>query len=207
MKDNNYNKNKCPITETLPSSCESCLYPDYPICIYQRLIQLYDTNLINELTDTKRFLTLIDCDPYRDGVNNSFSTGGYTITSTTIKNDTLNLPGPGIYRISSSFISRFAPNDFIITPGSSVILEYSVIGREKDTVSITKALTVNIANTCTTNAIRYAQAITNIEVLYKTNEPKPSLRIFLSDFNFNASLNNKVTVSNMSLAVQKLQDL
>lgn len=211
MKEYSYNELNCSIIENLLPSCKVCNHHKDHGCIYQRLIQLYDNNLINKITDSKRFLKLLDSTPkqcvsnYIGEADNSFSTGGYTVSTTDTENDTLNLPGAGIYRISSAFISLFEPNEIIIFPGSSVVLEYRLIDGNDFTISISKSLSASIAKAY--NTIDYAQAVTNIEVLYKTNEIRPSLRILLSDFNFDASLNNSVTVSNMSLIVQKLQDL
>lgn len=207
MREYSYSEKKCPGKELFPHSCKCYIDNDYhPICINQSLIQLYDRNLINDLTDSRRFLTLSNSNPIQststniDVVNNqSFSTGGYTISTTNVKNDTLNLPGPGIYRISISFESTFAPDEIIIIPESSVTLVYNLLDGNSISISVIKSNTSHM--------IDYDMAITNAEVLYKSNEIQPSLRILLSDFNFDASLNNKLTVSNLILIVQKLQNL
>lgn len=190
-----------------------CMSHNYPIGTKQSLIQLYDSSLINELTKAKRFLTLANSDPNAstltngDEFNNSFSTGDYTISTTTIKNDTLNLPGPGIYHISSYFETRANRGLIQQVPGDSTNLVYTVQtpeggGNVHYTAYTATLAYVGYAEDGIDNAI-----ISNINFLYEAQELKPKISIYLRDFDFNRTIDHKVTVSNLNLIVQKLQDL
>ncbi|EQK41296.1 hypothetical protein C672_3037 [[Clostridium] bifermentans ATCC 638] len=130
-----------------------------------------------------------------------FSTGGYTISTTTIKNDTLNLPGPGIYQISLRLVSHALPDGNTNYAGECIPLKYTVVHGGMNSTDIPSCM-VN-------SAYIDAELINDVLLyfLYPSNEIKPSIRIYLQEFDFDKVLNNKLIVDNMILVVQKIQSL
>lgn len=201
----NYNNLNC--CNTIKNChCSHC----NPICTEQSFIQLYDRTLVNELTESVRFLSLsndkMNGQLSKRGLlaspnDQSFSTGGYTISTTTIKNDTLNLPGPGIYQISLRLVNHALSNGYISFNGKCVPLTYSVIAGGNDYFTIPSCMvkTVDIGSDLMNDVLLYT--------LYRSYGDTPNLRIYLKEFPFEEVLNNKLIVDNMILVVQKLQSL
>lgn len=211
-KCNNFN-----CCNTIKNDCYYCNCNHF--CSPQSFIQLYDKTLVNELTESQRFLSLANDktkrDLYRNNVlsspdNQSFSTGGYTLSTTTIKNDTLNLPGPGVYQISLSFQNTALANELEYGIGTSIPFTYSVIyngGSASVTVPSYMVPTATIPSDMVQTATIPSSLLNSLIVynLNKSNEKNPSLRIYLEDFDFSKVLNNKLIVDNMILVVQKIQ--
>lgn len=194
--------------KTIKKTCNCCDYNH--ICTPQCFIQLYDKTLVNELTDSVRFLRLsndkMNLELSKSNIllsttNQSFSTGGYTISTTTIKNDTLNLPGPGTYQISLRLISKGLADPNINYMGAYPPITYSVLFEDQDFAVTPSGMvpTSDLPSILLNDVLLYT--------LYRGTNTYPSMRIYLQEFDFNKVLNNKLIVDNMILVVQKIQNL
>ena len=158
----------------------------------QSFVQLFDRNYTNELT-ANGALNLSNA-----GVNPLYTTGGYTLTTTTVTNDTLNLPGPGLYNIEislrESFLLPLTPPAF----GSTYQVLFSVLN-EADTNIINLVYNGIIPND--PNATMDNQLLT--QFLYNTASIAPSFQIVLSNFDFSLAFDNQLSVFDIIIIVQK----
>lgn len=159
----------------------------------QSFVQLYDRNYTNELTANDTFLNLSDI-----GINSDYSTGDYSLSTSTVKNDTLNLPGPGIYHIDISLRASFVYADPMPTMG----LSYQIIFNLLDPSDITIASLPYMGIIPSDGMV--AEVLLSRSVLYYSNAAAPSLRIMLSNFNhFDYAFENMLSAESLSLVVQK----
>lgn len=155
-------------------------------------VQLFDRNYTNELTASGP-LNLSNV-----GINPIYTEGGYTLSTTTVTNDTLNLPGSGLYylgiSIRASFLLPIVPPAF----GSTYQILFNVIN-EADANIVNLNYNGIIPND--PNAVLDTQLST--QVLYRTNSPSPSIKVLLSNFDFSLAFENMLSVFDIIVIVQK----
>lgn len=156
-------------------------------------VQLFDRNYTNELT------SLGALNLSNDGINPVYSTAGYSLTTTTVKNDTLNLPGPGLYHIElslrASFFLPVSPPPF----GSTYQILFNLLNEANSNVVdlVYNGIIPNDPNAILENQL-------SIQLLYNTAALSPSLRVILSNFNFSLAFENKLSVFDIIFIVQKI---
>ncbi|WP_312048037.1 hypothetical protein [Anaerotignum sp.] len=156
-------------------------------------VQLFDRNYTNELP------SLGALNLSNDGINPVYSTAGYSLTTTTVKNDTLNLPGPGLYHIElslrASFFLPVSPPPF----GSTYQILFNLLNETNSNIVdlVYNGIIPNDPNAILENQL-------SIQLLYNTAALSPSLRVLLSNFNFNLAFENKLSVFDIILIVQKI---
>lgn len=159
----------------------------------QSFVQLFDRNYTNELTANGN-LNLSN-----EGINPIYSTGEYTLSTTTVTNDTLNLPEPGLYHISISLrASFFQPVDPGDTFGTPFQILFNILNESNANVS---DLSYNGIISKDPDAVIEVQLST--EFLYNATGPTPSLKIALSNFNFPLAFEGKLSVFDIIFIVQK----
>ena len=157
-------------------------------------VQLFDRNYTNELS-ANGALNLSN-----EGINPLYTTAGYSLTTTTVTNDTLNLPGPGLYHIElslrASFLLPISPPPF----GSTYQILFNLLNEaDSNIVSLNyNGIIPNDPNAVLDNQL-------SIQLLYNTNAISPSLRVFLSNFDFSLAFENNLSVFDIIFIVQKLQ--
>lgn len=156
-------------------------------------VQLFDRNFTNELTSNGA-LNLSN-----DGINPVYSTAGYSLTTTTVTNDTLNLPGPGLYHIElslrASFFLPLSPPPF----GSTYQILFNLLNESNANVVdlVYNGIIPNDPNAILENQL-------SIQLLYNTAALSPSLRVLLSNFNFSLAFQNQLSVFDIIFIVQKI---
>lgn len=162
----------------------------------QSFVQLFDRNYTNELTALNSPLNLSNV-----GINPLYTTGGYSLSTTTVTNDTLNLPGPGLYHIDMALNASF----LYAAPAPEFGLSYQILFNmlnEQDT-AINSLVYEGIVSKDADTSI--AEVLLSKAFLYYTAEASPSLRILLSNFNFAFAFENSLSVFDIILVVQKWQ--
>lgn len=158
----------------------------------QNFVQLFDRNYTNELTANG------DLNLSNEGINPLYTNGGYTLTTDTVTNDTLNLPGPGLYHIEismrASFLLPVSPPPF----GSTYQILFNILNESDSSIN---NLVYNGIIPNDPNAVLDTQL--SIQFLYNTTNLAPSLRILLSNFDFNLAFENKLSVFDIIVIVQK----
>ncbi len=163
------------------------------LSVPQSYVQLFDRNYTNELTSPGA-LNLSN-----EGINPVYSTAGYSLTTTTVMNDTLNLPGPGLYQIELSLRASFL---LPLTPplfGSTYQVLFNLLNEVNSNAVdlIYNGIIPNDPNAILDNQL-------SIQLLYNTVSISPSLRVILSNFDFNLAFENKLSVFDIIFIVQKL---
>lgn len=162
----------------------------------QSFVQLFDRNYTNELTAVDTPLNLSNA-----GINPLYTTGGYSLSTTTVTNDTLNLPGPGLYHIDMALNASF----LYASPAPEFGLSYQILFNmlnEQDT-AINSLVYEGIVSKDADTSI--AEVLLSKAFLYYTAGASPSLRILLSNFNFAFAFENSLSVFDIILVVQKWQ--
>lgn len=159
----------------------------------QSFVQLFDRNYTNELTENGN-LNLSN-----EGINPVYSTGEYTLSTTTVTNDTLNLPEPGLYHISislrASFLQPVDPGDTFGTPFQIL---FSILNEDNANVS-----NLNYMGIISKDEDATIEAQLSTEFLYNATGASPSLKIALSNFNFALAFEGKLSVFDIIFIVQK----
>lgn len=161
----------------------------------QSFVQLYDRNYANEITENGVPLNLSD-----SGINPLYTTGDYTLSTNKIKNDTLNLPGPGIYHIDVSL-----DVSFLYDTSAPRLISYQLlfgVYDERDS-NLTELVYEGIIPENNKEAI--AEALLSRSFLYNTDSTSPGLRIRLDNFNFGYAFEKQLGVERLILVVQKWQ--
>lgn len=161
----------------------------------QSFVQLYDRNYTNKITENGVPLNLSD-----SGINPLYTTGGYTLSTNKIKNDTLNLPGPGIYHIDVSLDASF-----LYDTSAPRLVSYQLlfgVYDERDN-NLNELVYEGIIPDNNKEAI--AEALLSRSFLYNTDSTNPGLRIVLDNFNFGYAFEKRLAVERLILVVQKWQ--
>lgn len=155
-------------------------------------VQLYDRNYTNKLTATGN-LNLSNA-----GINPDFTTGGFSLTTTTVTNDTLNFPAPGHYLITVQLHASFP---FPLTPpafGSTYQILFNIMDANNQTLGdmVFDGMIPNdpgaiLDNTLSTSFVVYNGAAA------------PKLHIALANFNFNDAFQSSLSVYDIIIVVQK----
>lgn len=168
------------------------IYPPHlPIC--PSFIQLWDRSYMNELKVNSP-LNLSN-----EGINPLFTTGGYKLETTSITNDTLKFPKPGIYHIEISLRTSFS---FNLDPPPMFGLVYPIsfdivqtdnknLGSMVFTGIIPNDINVVLDTTLTT---QFLLSVTDINV---------GVRILLSNFNFNLASEGKLDVFDIIIIAKR----
>jgi hypothetical protein len=160
----------------------------------QSFVQLFDRNFTNEIISNNTFLNLSN-----SGINPLYTTGGYSLSTTTVTNDTLNLPGPGIYHIDVSLKVSFLFTAPPPTFGSSYQILFN-IANESNFV-LNSLVYEGIVPSDADAAI--AETLLSLSFLNNTAAPNPALKILLSNFNFNFAFEGTLSAYDIILVVQK----
>lgn len=159
----------------------------------ESFVQLFDRNYTNELTSN------INLNLSNEGINPIYSTGEYTLTTTAITNDTLNLPEPGLYLISislhASFLQPVNPGD---TFGVGYQILFNILNENNSSIGNLSYMGIIPKDP---NAVIETQLST--QFLYNVIGATPSLKILLSNFNFALAFENKLSVYDIIFIVQK----
>ncbi len=163
----------------------------------QSFVQLYDRNFTNELLANSTPLNLSD-----SGINPIFTTGDYSLSTVTVKNDTLNLPEPGIYHIDISLIASFLYASPAPTFGSSYQIIFNVL--DDTNFVVTSLVYEGIVPNDADEAL--AEVLLSRSVLMYAPSANPTLRVVLSNFSkFSYAFENTLNVASLNLTVQKWQ--
>lgn len=157
-------------------------------------VQLFDRNYSNELT-ANGALNLSN-----EGINPLYSTMGYSLSTTTVTNDTLNLPGPGLYHIELSLRASFLLPQIPPAFGSTYQILFNILNETSSNV-----ISLNYNGIIPNNPDATLETQLSIQLLYRTNAISPGLRVFLSNFDFNLAFENTLNVFDIIFIVQKLQ--
>lgn len=157
-------------------------------------VQLFDRNYSNELT-ANGALNLSN-----EGINPLYSTMGYSLSTTTVTNDTLNLPGPGLYHIELSLRASFLLPQIPPVFGSTYQILFNILNETSSNV-----ISLNYNGIIPNNPDATLETQLSIQLLYRTNAISPGLRVFLSNFDFNLAFENTLNVFDIIFIVQKLQ--
>jgi hypothetical protein len=160
----------------------------------QSFVQLFDRNFTNEIISNNTFLNLSN-----SGINPLYTTGGYSLSTTTVTNDTLNLPGPGIYHIDVSLKVSFLFTAPPPTFGSSYQILFN-IANESNFI-LNSLVYEGIVPSDADAAI--AETLLSLSFLNNTAAPNPALKILLSNFNFNFAFEGTLSAYDIILVVQK----
>ena len=159
-------------------------------------IQLYDTNYTNEIFSDDTYLNLSN-----EGINPIYNTGGFILKSINTTNDTLILKYKGYWNVSISFKYSFLYNNSPsptfgtpFTPIFELLLNNNVFYSFSNTDLISND-----------PGSIFEKTISSTFLLY-TPIKKPTLQIrFNSGFNFNNAFENKLSVYDIVLDIQKLK--
>lgn len=158
----------------------------------QSFVQLFDRNYTNVLSANGP-LNLSN-----EGINALYTSGGYSLSSTTVTNDTLNFPGAGLYHIEISLRASFLLPTPPPTAGSTYQILFNILN-ESD--YIINNLVLNGAFTDDPNAIIENQLMT--QFLYYSANSAPSLKIVLSSFDFSNAYEHELSIYDIIVIVQK----
>jgi hypothetical protein len=160
----------------------------------QSFVQLFDRNFTNEITSDNTFLNLSN-----SGINPLYTTGGYSLSTTTVTNDTLNLPGPGIYHIDVSLKASFFFTAPPPTFGSSYQILFNIANESNFVLNslVYEGIVPSDADTA------IAETLLSLSFLNNTAAPNPALKILLSNFNFNFAFEGTLSAYDIILVVQK----
>lgn len=162
-------------------------------CCPPPFVQLFDRNFTNSLTGN----TVLNLS--NEGINPVYTNGGYTLTTTSVTNDTLNLPGPGLYKIYISLRASFLQP---IEPGDTFGLQYQTIFNLLDESNqIILPLSLNNIIPKDPNEVLDIQILN--QFLYDATGLAPQLKLVLSNFDFSLAFENKLNVYDIILIVQK----
>jgi hypothetical protein len=186
----------CCEKETCNSSCNNNIYiypPEPPTPIERELVfaQVVDPNLSYDMTANGPIQIASNPDLL-------LQQGGFTLSTTTVPYDTLNLPGKGIYSVNVNLQYSFLPpNNILIGTPYQV-----VVGITTNNPSYIPAMAndTGIATPDTISNIMPSSMILNI-----TND-NPTLGLELINFNFNVAFQNKISIYNHVINVVKLSD-
>jgi hypothetical protein len=160
----------------------------------QSFVQLFERNFTNEITANNTPLNLSN-----SGINPLYTTGGYSLSTTNVTNDTLNLPGPGIYHIDVSLKASFLYAVPVPTFGSSYQMLFNIADETNFVLNslVYEGIVPNDAETA------IAEVLLSLSFLNNTNAPNPALKIILSNFNFGFAFESTLSVFDIILVVQK----
>lgn len=155
-------------------------------------LQLFDRNFTNELSTTGP-LNLSNA-----GIDANFTTGGFSLGTNTVTNDTLTFPEAGHYlvtlQLKTSFLLPLSPPTF----GSTYQILFNIVDGSNTTLN---SLVVHGMIPNDPNAILQHTLSTSFIVRDPSNPPV--LRVLLSNFNFSLAFENKLGVYDIILVAQK----
>lgn len=162
-------------------------------CCPPPFVQLFDSSYTNILSSHANLnLANGEIDP-------SYINGGFTLTTSTVTNDTLNLPGLGLYKIYVSLRTNFSlPSIPPPILGTDYQITFNLINRSNQ---ILLPLTVFDAFYSKTTLNNH---IVN-QILYNATEANPQLKITLNNFNFLQTSDGLLRVYEIILIVQKIR--
>lgn len=158
----------------------------------QSFVQLFDRNYTNVLSANGP-LNLSNV-----GINALYTSGGYSLSSTTVTNDTLNFPGAGLYHIEISLRESFLLPIPPPTAGSTYQVLFNILNESDYAIN---NLAFNGAFPNDPNAVMEEQLM--IQFLYYSANSAPNLKIVLSNFNFNNAFNHELSIFDIIVIVQK----
>jgi hypothetical protein len=178
---------------TGPTGSQGATGPTGPLAP-QSFVQLFERNFTNEITANNTPLNLSN-----SGINPLYTTGGYSLSTTNVTNDTLNLPGPGIYHIDVSLKASFLYAVPVPTFGSSYQMLFNIADETNFVLNslVYEGIVPNDADTA------IAEVLLSLSFLNNTNAPNPALKIILSNFNFGFAFESTLSVFDIILVVQK----
>lgn len=156
-------------------------------------VQLFDRNFTNTLTSTQ-LLNLSN-----QGINPNFTTGGFSLATSSITNDTLVFPGPGNYFVTIQLRASFLLPASAPTPGSVYQILFNIL--DGNTNSTLNSLVFNGIIPGDPNAV-LDNSLSTAFVIHNDTDP-PRLQIALSNFNFNVAFDNQLSVFDIIIVVQK----
>lgn len=160
----------------------------------QSWVQLYDRNYTNTLL-ANDYLNLSN-----EGINPLYTTGGYTLETTTRTNDTLVFPEPGKYLVqiglNTSFLFNNAPNP---TVGDTYQILFTVLNGSNS--QIASLVYVGTVPASYNTAVEQTMLHTSLVVVNMTTAPK--IRLSLSNFNFSIAFGSELSVNDIMIQVQK----
>lgn len=160
----------------------------------QSWVQLYDRNYTNELTANGQFLNLSN-----EGINSNFTTGGYTLFSTTTTNSIMEFPSPGHYLVQINMKTSFLNSE--VAPYGT---PYQIIFNIFDYASNVGSMALSGVIASDPNAIMQDTFTSSLIVYNPTDAPR--LRINLSNFNsFSYAYEGILSVYDIAIQVQKLE--
>ncbi|MPN24322.1 hypothetical protein SDC9_171719 [bioreactor metagenome] len=135
------------------------------------------------------------------GINPLYTTGDYSLSTSNVKNDTLNLPGSGIYHIDISLIPSFVYASPPPSFGSSYQILLNVVD-EANSIITSLVYEGIIPNDADTSA---AEVLLSKAFIYNTKSTNPGVKIILSQFNYAYAFENQLAIESLILVVQKWQ--
>lgn len=160
----------------------------------QSFLQLYDRNYTNEVTALNTPLNLSN-----EGINPRYTTGGYSLTATTVKNDTLHLPEPGLYQISVSLTASFLYANPAPAFGQSYQILFGLFN-EAD-VQLVSLVYEGMVPQDADKAI--AETMLSKSFLYGTDAAAAAFKMRLLNFDFDLAFEKQLGVFDLILVVQK----
>ncbi len=158
-------------------------------------MQLFDRNYTNEVSANGTLLNLSNA-----GINPLYTTGGYSLSTATVTNDTLSLPGPGLYHIDVSLKASFLYATEL-TFGTSYQILFNMLNEANTTINslVYEGMVPNDFDTS------IGETLLSLSFLYNTAALSPALRIELGNFNFSLAFENQLSAFDIILVVQKWQ--
>lgn len=185
------------LNQNLETNDPCCVENKYSMFQQINYVQLFDRTYSNILTRSGEYLNLSN-----EGIQPNYMNGNYTLTTTTTKNDTLNIAQPGLYKIT-----LFMDTGFELSPsassknGTMFTLQYSLIDSKGQVLM--KLMHKGIMPDDPKQTLPI-QLSTNF--MWHTDE-STHLRLKLCYFNFENSLVNELNAYNIILMVERMPSI
>lgn len=159
-------------------------------------VQLYDRNFTNELTELEQPLNLSN-----EGILPEYTTGGFTLTTDEVTNDTLNILEEGLYKfhimLNASFLTPVTGAPPFGTPFSILI---SLVNQDDEIVKdiIFRGMIPNDP-TALLETTMMSAFMENMEV-------PSSFKLVLREFNFAYAFQGTLSIESLVMMVEKMED-
>ena len=158
-------------------------------------VQLHDRVYTNKLTELGQYLNLSD-----EGIDPAYVLGDYYLTTTNVKNDTLNIPDAGIYKISLSIDTCFMLGRTPPPSGSLYTITYNLIDNNNAVISQLMDQKVIPIDTN-----MFLASVLSRSFLFEVAD-NFSMSVILYDFNFDLALMNQMEAYNIVFIVERMPE-
>lgn len=167
-----------------------CTPPKPPKPIEDAFAQIYDPNLDVEFKEHGYIQLLGNADTLMER-------GGFSVTTTTVENDTLNFAEIGVYLVNINLEYSFLPpNEGVIGTPYQVVIASKPINIPMATPSL--VVNTGLSTLDTVSGILSRSFLVNVPTL------PAALRLYLSNFNFDVAFDKSINISSNIINVTKI---